>query len=248
MLNKKQIKDLENYIIDLEDFNLRIDKGVIQAKELDNKFYEGKEEIHNLFTKDSDEWRFFDSWKQKYMLRNRLRGNSYAIEKDKIKILDLISIIREILNMNSRDSVEKKEFSFNKGDVYEATKFVLKILKSANNKIVIIDNFLDDTIFDYLESIDENIEIFLLTDDKKPIFKKLFISFSNKRKGICAKFNNSSHDRYIMIDDKDFYGLGASINHIGKKSFMIHKIETNEERSRIMKDFDNWWSVGKNIE
>jgi len=66
-----------------------------------------------------------------------------------------------------------------------------------------------------------------------------------KVRNIDAKINSSSHDRYIVIDGKTLYSMGASINTIGKKDFMMHRV--NEKQDDVMVKINGWWSTGTEI-
>lgn len=246
MLIKEQIDKLKTFIYELEDFCQKIDNESVGTIECDNKFWEIKEPIQEMLGGESDEGKKFYYWNSKHQW-HKASGLGHATTGDKQKILELINIVKDILNLNSIYDLERKEYSFNKENAYEANRLIWKLLKSATNKIIIWDNYLDGSIFDFLEEIDNDIEIFLLTDDQKPMFKNLFDSFIIKRSKVYARINNASHDRYVIIDDKEFWSLGASINTIGKKDFMIHKIETEEEKSNRLNDFNKYWNSGESI-
>ena len=112
----------------------------------------------------------------------------------------------------------------------------------------IVDVYLDDSIFDYLKSLDPGIQTELLTADRKPIFKTLYLPFVTERGNIEARQSKNYHDRFIIIDDSIIYHLGASINYAGRKAFMIKKIEDDEEKKKLTNDFSNWWSTAKPIQ
>ena len=251
MLTKSQIEKLREVIEILEDLVLKIEKGAVNSKEFNEKFYGAGKEINEILKSEKsseEEWKIFDNrWGQKNRWQSIPRSDSYAGNQEKGEIEELIKIIQELLEVNSIISIKEREWSFTKSEIFEARRFLMKILRSAQNKIIIIDNYLDDTVFDFLEPLDPNISIFLLTDKKKPIFKQMFIPFALKRGNIWAKFNNQCHDRYIIIDDKEFYALGASINTIGNKDFMVHKIEDPNQKRKRLSEFSNYWKNGAQV-
>jgi len=124
---------------------------------------------------------------------------------------------------------------------------VIKIMRSANKSIVIIDPYLDDIIFNYIDLIDEEIDIKLVTSQIKKIFKELLNDLKNVRKNIDARKSEGFHDRYIIIDGKEIWNLGTSINYIGKNAFQINKVTEEETINKIMKDCNLWWKNGKDI-
>ncbi len=119
----------------------------------------------------------------------------------------------------------KKEFYLSAGEEYEAKKAIWGIMKMASTKLFIVDEWLDDFIFGYLESLDPNIQVKLLTANRKPIFKTLYLPFLKERGNIETRESKNYHDRFMIIDESVIYHLGASINYAGRKAFMVNKIE-----------------------
>ncbi len=124
---------------------------------------------------------------------------------------------------------------------------VIKIMRSANNSIVIIDPYLDDIIFNYIDLIGAEIDIRLVTSQIKQMFKELLTDLKNTRKNVDARQSEGFHDRYIIIDGKEIWHLGTSINYIGKNAFQINKVIDEETIKKIMKDYNLWWENGKNL-
>jgi len=124
---------------------------------------------------------------------------------------------------------------------------VIKIMKSANNSIVIIDPYLDDTIFNYIDLIDGGIDIKLIISKIKKMFKELLHDLRNIRKNIDAKQMEGFHDRYIIIDGEETWHLGASINYVGKGAFQINKVTDKKTVDKIINDYNLWWNNGENI-
>lgn len=115
----------------------------------------------------------------------------------------------------------------------EMRKFIIDIIKKAKEKILIIDNYIDDSILEMLKKKNKNVEVVILTSSKCNILK-LDISKFNKQYPILkiAK-NDNFHDRFIVIDNNELYHIGASLKDLGKKCFAISKIEDAEYIERI---------------
>lgn len=64
---------------------------------------------------------------------------------------------------------------FQAGDAYEGKMYIYKIMKRASTKLVIIDQYMDDVVFDFVESLDDNLKVQFLTTGKK-IFKQIYLS------------------------------------------------------------------------
>ena len=132
----------------------------------------------------------------------------------------------------------KKEKEFNEkiffdGQIYDSYSLIIDIIKTAKNKILIIDNYIDDSILKMLSKKNKNVEVIILTSQNSNI-SKLDINKFNKQYPILkiAK-TNKFHDRFIVIDNKELYHCGASLKDLGKKCFAISKIEDREYVKQI---------------
>lgn len=170
-----------------------------------------------------------------------------------IELIAIKDMIQELLkNLDPLFNFEiisnQQNFYFSQGDEYDAKRVVLKIFKSAKQNIVIIDPYVDDTIFDYIEMIDKNLDIKVLTSTKtKKIVHELFQNIQSTKSNIMARQSNDFHDRYIIIDNKEIWHLGTSINSIGQKAFQINKFTEEKELTKMLDDFSIWWQNGRVI-
>ena len=118
-----------------------------------------------------------------------------------------------------------KQKIFFEGQIYDAYSLMIDIIKKASKKILIIDNYIDNSILKMLTKKKKNVEVVILTSNKSNI-ERLYIQKFNKEYPVLkvAK-TNKFHDRFIIVDKKEMYHLGASIKDLGKKCFGINKIE-----------------------
>ena len=97
-------------------------------------------------------------------------------------------------------------------------------IKKENNKILIIDNYIDDSVLKMLAKRKNNVEVVILTSDKSNIEKLDVKKFNKEYPILKVAKTNKFHDRFIIIDNKEMYHLGASIKDLGKKCFAINRI------------------------
>jgi hypothetical protein len=121
---------------------------------------------------------------------------------------------------------------------------LLKIMKRAKKSLAVIDLYLDEEIFDYIESLNETINIRLITAKQKPMFPQIYNALKTTRPNIEAKIYDHCHDRFLVIDGAEVWHLGTSINGVGKKASMVNKIVDLGERKRFLSHFNAWWSNG----
>ena len=130
--------------------------------------------------------------------------------------------------------IEKQQIFFD-GQIYDAYSLIIEIIKKAENKITIIDNYIDDSILKMLSKKQDNVNVIILTSNKSNIQNIDIQKFNKQYPTIKLAHTNAFHDRFIIIDEKELYHLGASIKDLGKKCFAINKIE-NEEIIKVMKN------------
>lgn len=239
---------IDSLIEKIQEQIVRIEKGVVKAREAEDFFAESIRNAKAIFVKDTDEWRILDRWENEsgYIWHPVYKSGGYANEKLKNKLKELLEKIKEIAKIEPIVNTKENEYSFSANQKYEAYRLLISIFKGANESVWVIDSFLDEVIFDFIDVIYKQASIKIITDDQKPIFKRLYLPLKEKNEvKIEAKTNNSSHDRYIVIDEKIIYGFGASINTIGKKDFMIHRL--NEKKEEVLIKIKRWWSDGQEI-
>ena len=109
------------------------------------------------------------------------------------------------------------------GQIYDAYSFVNDLIKLANSEIVLIDNYIDDTVFTLFSKY-PNINFIIYTNNISKQLKLDFEKYSKQYKNIALKTFKSSHDRFLIIDKKEIYHLGASLKDLGKKWFAFSKM------------------------
>ena len=129
-----------------------------------------------------------------------------------------------------------KQKIFFEGQIYDAYSLIIDIIKKANNKILIIDNYIDDSVLKMLTKKNNNVEVVILTSDKSNIQKLDIQKFNKEYPILKVAKTNKFHDRFIVIDNKEMYHLGASIKDLGKKCFGINKIEDEEIINKIINE------------
>lgn len=117
-----------------------------------------------------------------------------------------------------------KQRVFFEGQIYDAYSIIIDIIKKANKKILIIDNYIDDSVLKMLTKKKNNVEVAILTSNKSNIQNIDIQKFNKEYPILKVAKTNKFHDRFIVIDNTEMYHLGASIKDLGKKCFGINKI------------------------
>ena len=131
---------------------------------------------------------------------------------------------------------KKEEFKqkvFFDGQIYDSYSLIIDIIKTAKNKILIIDNYIDDSILKMLAKKNKDAEVVILTSQNSNIKKLDIQKFNKQYPTLKLAYTNKFHDRFMIIDNKDLYHIGASLKDLGKKCFAISRIEDNEYVRKI---------------
>jgi len=141
------------------------------------------------------------------------------------KQLEADENFKKIFNAIEAKEIIPKQGIFFNGQIFDAYKFVSDLFRTAKKSIVIIDNYIDDTVLCHLAKRHENVTVTILT---KSISKHLVLDvkkFNEQYPAIEIKEFNNAHDRFIIIDGNPVYHFGASLKDLGKKWFAFSKMD-----------------------
>ena len=125
------------------------------------------------------------------------------------------------------DAIESKELKpkqgiFYEGQIFDAYAFVSELIKSAKKSIILIDNYVDETVLTML-SKNQEVQISIYTKTISKQFKLDLEKYNSQYKTLTLKEFDLSHDRFLLIDD-EIYHIGASLKDLGNKVFAFSKI------------------------
>jgi len=160
--------------------------------------------------------------------------NGYTINSSKIThqrfqelendVRTLKQTVNSISNSIQDNSIELKQGIFYNGQIYEAYTFISDLIKSAKDSIVIIDNYIDDTVLTLL-SKNKNITFTIYTNNISKQLKLDINKYNQQYNNLSIKISKSYHDRFLIIDDVEVYHIGASLKDLGKKIFAFSKMD-----------------------
>ncbi|MDX4071249.1 RhuM family protein [Aliarcobacter skirrowii] len=162
------------------------------------------------------------------VLKNYIQ-NGYAINHHKITEQRLFALENDMQFIKSKikdNSLEFNQNIFFDGQIYDAYSFVNDLLKLAKKEVILIDNYIDDTVFTLFSKY-PNINFTIYTSTISKQLKLDFEKYSKQYKNISLKTFKNAHDRFLIIDKKEIYHLGASLKDLGKKWFAFSKMSLN---------------------
>ena len=163
-------------------------------------------------------------------MKKFIYANSQLFERltnVEFKLLEHDKKFNTIFNQLQQEENIKQKIFF-EGQIYDAYSIIIDIIKKANTKILIIDNYIDDSILKMLSKKKNNVEVVILTSKNSNIQNIDIQKFNKEYPKLKIARTDKFHDRFILIDNNEMYHLGASIKDLGKKCFGINKIEDLE--------------------
>ena len=170
-----------------------------------------------------------------------------------IRIMDAFVAMRKVIADNSQivgrlDRVERKQLEtdqkfekvfdalsahkvvppqkiFFENQALDAHEFVSKLIKSANRRIVLLDNYIDESVLALFTKRKPNVEVTIYSKDSSRSAKLDLAKFKDQYGDITFCEFDLSHDRFLIIDDEAIYHFGASLKDLGKKWFAVSKFD-----------------------
>ncbi len=167
----------------------------------------------------------FRRWANKILKDYLLKGYSITPRIDRLE--NEVQRINEKIDqfdLQVKTSLPPNEGIFYDGQIYDAYVFISELIRSAKRSIVLIDNYIDETVLSMLDKSDENVAICIYTSKLTKELKVDLIKHNQQYPEIEIKVFRKSHDRFLIIDEEIVYHIGASLKDLGKKWFAFSKI------------------------
>lgn len=127
-----------------------------------------------------------------------------------------------------RTSLPPKEGVFFNGQIFDAHEFICRLIKSANKRIILIDNYVDESVLVQLDNRDADVSALIYTGEISRTFRQSVNRHNRQYAPIDIRTADRIHDRFLIIDDT-LYHIGASIKDLGKKLFAFSKLEISPD-------------------
>lgn len=131
----------------------------------------------------------------------------------------------KVFNALQSKEIEPKQGIFFNGQIFDAYKFVSGLVRKAKKSIILIDNYIDETVLDLFSKKRKKVKVTILTGRITRALRRDVEKFNAQYPTLELKEFTLSHDRFLIIDDKDVYHFGASLKDLGKKWFAFSKMD-----------------------
>ena len=125
--------------------------------------------------------------------------------------------------LKGHEEVNQKVFF--DGQIYDAFSLLTNIIQKSKSELVLIDNYVDVDTLNLLAKKKENVKVVIYTHQHTKLSKTDVLNFNKQYPKLTLKFTKAFHDRFLVVDNKYAYHVGASIKDAGKKCFGINLIQ-----------------------
>ena len=159
-----------------------------------------------------------------YAVQARIDQLEQRMDKKIIEHEQRISDNERQIELFVRKALPPVEGVFCDGQIFDAYVFVSKLIKSAKTRIVLIDNYVDESVLDMVSKKGNQVSLTIMTNNVTRAFRQDLERFDSQYGPIEVKTTSNVHDRFLVIDDT-VYHIGASLKDLGKKLFAFSRME-----------------------
>jgi len=161
-------------------------------------------------------------------MRRMLISNAslfHRLDKIEMKQLKADQKFEEIFKALESDKLHSEKGIFYNGQVFDAYSFVSDIIRSAQSSIILIDNYVDDTVLTLLSKRGNNVTATIYTKSISSQLRLDLQRYNSQYPVIEVEIFSDAHDRFLIIDNTELYHIGASLKDLGKKWFAFSRMD-----------------------
>ena len=172
-----------------------------------------------------------------YTFNTRLNQLEDKVDRRLAKHDDRIATLEQKVDFFVQTKAPPIQGVFYDGQLWDARALVLKLIQSAKRSLILIDNWATPEVLDLFAKKRKGVKVTIFTSEhfKKGVPKHLISqadisTFNAQYPKLAVRYNETFHDRFLIIDDKELYLIGASLKDLGKKCFAFTKLDAGEIR------------------
>lgn len=173
----------------------------------------------------------FRQWATKVL--NQYIRQGYAVSNRFERLEQRMTNVENQIESFVHAALPPKEGIFADGQIFDAYEFVQRLIKSAKKSIILIDNYVDESVLTMMSEKERGVEVEIYTKEVSKALKLANEKFNNQYGNLSLHQTNRVHDRFLIIDDQTIYLIGASLKDAGKRLFAFTKM--SEERIEELK-------------
>lgn len=165
----------------------------------------------------------FRRWASSVLKEYLLKG--YSINQRLSELEKTVALHSEKIDFFVRTSLPPVEGIFFDGQIFDAYKLATDLIKTARKSLLLIDNYVDESVLLMLSKRNPGVTATVYTQKITPQLQLDLDKYNDQYPPINIRTYRNSHDRFMIVDDKEVYHIGASLKDLGKKLFAFSKLE-----------------------
>ena len=222
-------KHLKN-IFDCEELERSSSSSILELLQKEgNRMVRRKVELFNLdviisvgFRVNTKRGIQFRQWANRVLKEYMMKG--YSVNQRLERLEQRVTQTENKIDFFVKTSLPPVEGIFYDGQIFDAYKFANDLIRSAKQRIVLIDNYVDDSVLQMLDKREQNVSATIYTKNYTAQLQLDLQRHNAQYAQIAIQSFTQSHDRFLIIDDT-VYHIGASLKDLGKKWFAFSKME-----------------------
>lgn len=161
-------------------------------------------------------------------MRRMLISNAslfHRLDNIELKQLEADQKFEEIFKALESDKLHSEKGIFYNGQVFDAYAFVSDIIRKAGSSIILLDNYVDDTVLTLLGKRNDNVTATILTKSISNQLRLDLQRYNSQYPAVDIEIFSDAHDRFLIIDNTELYHIGASLKDLGKKWFAFSRMD-----------------------
>jgi phage regulator Rha-like protein len=161
-------------------------------------------------------------------MRRMLISNAslfHRLDKIELKQLKADQKFEDIFKALESDKLHSERGIFYNGQVFDAYAFVSDIIRTAKSSIILLDNYVDDTVLTLLGKRNNDVTATIYTKNISNELRLDLQRYNSQYPRIEIEIFSDAHDRFLIIDDTELYHIGASLKDLGKKWFAFSRMD-----------------------
>ena len=161
-------------------------------------------------------------------MRRMLISNAslfHRLDKIELKQLQSDQKFEEIFKALESHKLHSEKGIFYNGQVFDAYTFVSDIIRNAKTSIILLDNYVDDTVLTLLGKRSDNVTTTIYTKNISNQLRLDLQRYNSQYPPIEIEIFSDAHDRFFIIDNTELYHIGASLKDLGKKWFAFSRMD-----------------------
>ena len=165
----------------------------------------------------------FRRWANTILKEYMLKG--YSINQRLSELEKTVALHSEKIDFFVRTSLPPVEGIFFDGQIFDAYKFASDLIRSARKSLLLIDNYVDESVLLMLSKRNPGVSATIYTQKITAQLQLDLDKHNDQYPPINIRTYRNSHDRFLIVDDKEVYHIGASLKDLGKKMFAFSKLK-----------------------